>query len=89
MPITVGQPAPDFELENQDKKKIKLSDLKGKKIVLAFYPLDFSPVCTNEHVCFMTDLPQFNAKDATIRITGVEKGKALGNSAGGSTIDPP
>jgi len=66
MPITVGQPAPDFELENQDKKKIKLSDLKGKKIVLAFYPLDFSPVCTNEHVCFMTDLPQFNAKDATI-----------------------
>ena len=30
-----------------------------------------------------------NAKDATIRITGVEKGKALGNSAGGSTIDPP
>jgi len=66
MPIAVGQPAPDFELENQDKKKIKLSDLKGKKIVLAFYPLDFSPVCTNEHVCFMTDLPQFNAKDATI-----------------------
>ena len=66
MPVTVGQPAPDFELENQDKKKIKLSDLKGKKVVLAFYPLDFSPVCTNEHVCFMTDLPQFNAKDATI-----------------------
>ena len=66
MPITVGQPAPDFELENQDKKKIKLSDLKGKKVVLAFYPLDFSPVCTNEHVCFMTDLPQFSAKDATI-----------------------
>jgi len=30
-----------------------------------------------------------NAKDATIRITGVEKGKALGSSAGGSTIDPP
>ena len=66
MPTTVGQPAPDFELENQDKKKIKLSDLKGKKVVLAFYPLDFSPVCTNEHVCFMTDLPQFSAKDATI-----------------------
>ena len=66
MPITVGQPAPDFELENQDKKKIKLSDLRGKKVVLAFYPLDFSPVCTNEHVCFMTDLPQFSARDATI-----------------------
>jgi peroxiredoxin len=66
MPITVGQPAPDFELENQDKKKIKLSDLRGKKVVLAFYPLDFSPVCTNEHVCFMHDLPQFAAKDAVV-----------------------
>jgi len=66
MPITVGQPAPDFELENQDKKKIKLSDLRGKKVVLAFYPLDFSPVCTNEHVCFMHDLPQFAAQDAVV-----------------------
>ena len=66
MPITLGQPAPDFELENQDKKKIKLSGLRGKKVVLAFYPLDFSPVCTNEHVCFMHDLPQFAAKDAVV-----------------------
>jgi peroxiredoxin len=67
MPVAVGQPAPDFELENQDKKKIKLSDFKGKsKVVLAFYPLDFSPVCTNEHACFMTDLPQFSAKDAVV-----------------------
>jgi len=66
MPITVGQIAPDFELENQDKKKIKLSDLRGKKVVLAFYPLDFSPVCTNEHVCFMRDLSQFAAQDAVV-----------------------
>src|SRR5208283_3184052 len=66
MPIVVGQPAPDFELENQDKKKIKLSDLRGRKVVLAFYPLDFSPVCTNEHVCFQHDLPAFAAKDAVI-----------------------
>jgi peroxiredoxin len=67
MPITVGQEAPDFELDNQDKKKIKLSDFRGKSnVVLAFYPLDFSPVCTNEHVCFMTDLPQFDSKGAVI-----------------------
>jgi peroxiredoxin len=67
MPITLGQPAPDFELENQDKTKIKLSDFRGKKtVVLAFYPLDFSPVCSNEHTCFMTDLPHFDAKDAVI-----------------------
>ena len=66
MPITVGQQAPDFELENQDKQKIKLSSLRGKKVVLAFYPLDFSPVCSTEHACFMTDLPQFHAADAVI-----------------------
>jgi len=67
MCIAVGQVAPDFELENQDKKKVRLSDFRGKsKVVLAFYPLDFSPVCTTEHACFMHDLPDFQGKDAVI-----------------------
>ena len=66
MPIIVGQEAPDFELENQDKQKIRLSSLRGKKVILAFYPLDFSPVCTNEHTCFITDLPAIEAKDAVL-----------------------
>lgn len=67
MPLQIGQPAPDFELENQDKQKIRLSDFRGKKkVVLAFYPLDFSPVCTNEHTCFTNDLPHFNTQDAVI-----------------------
>jgi peroxiredoxin len=66
MPVTVGQEAPDFELENQDKAKIRLSSLRGKRVVLAFYPLDFSPVCSKEHECFTTDAPQFAAKDAVI-----------------------
>jgi len=67
MPITVGQQAPDFELDNQDKQKIRLSTFRGiKKVVLAFYPLDWSPVCTTEHGCFGTDLPQFEAADAII-----------------------
>lgn len=66
MPPAPGTPAPDFQLENQDKKLIRLSDLRGKKVLLAFYPLDFSPVCSNEHACFMHDLPQFTAADAVI-----------------------
>jgi peroxiredoxin len=67
MPVQIGQEAPDFELDNQDKAKIKLSSFRGKKkVVLAFYPLDFSPVCTNEHVCFMHDLPQIESADAVI-----------------------
>lgn len=67
MTIIVGQDAPDFELDNQDKQKIKLSDFRGKKkVVLMFYPLDFSPVCTGEHVCLMNDLPTIESSDAVI-----------------------
>ncbi len=44
MPLEVGQPAPDFELSSTTGNKISLSDYKGKKNVLvAFYPLDFTP----------------------------------------------
>jgi peroxiredoxin len=66
MPIGVGQPAPDFTLRGNDDKDHKLSDLKGKNVVLAFYPLDFSPVCTNEHVCFRDDLTQFQSLNAEV-----------------------
>ena len=56
-PLTVGDAAPEFELMNQDKQKVKLSDLRGKKVVLLFYPMDFSPTCTTEHCSFGPDLP--------------------------------
>lgn len=42
--IKIGQPAPDFKLPSTDDKDISLSDLKGKYVVLFFYPLDFTPV---------------------------------------------
>jgi peroxiredoxin len=66
MAISVGQPAPDFTLRANDDKDYKLSDLKGKNVVLAFYPLDFSPVCTNEHMCFRDDLTQFQSLNAQV-----------------------
>ena len=67
MPIAVGQPAPDFTLQDQNQKEIKLSDLIGKRnIVLMFYPLDFSPICTTEHACFVNDLKQFEKLDAQV-----------------------
>jgi len=47
--VNVGDYAPDFELEDQNGKKVRLSQFKGKKnILLAFFPFAFSPVCTNE-----------------------------------------
>jgi peroxiredoxin len=67
MSIAVGQTAPDFTLPNQDKKEVKLSDFAGKKnVVLVFYPLDWSPVCTNEHVCLVNDMKAFETLDAEV-----------------------
>jgi peroxiredoxin len=67
MSISVGQTAPDFTLPNQDKKEVKLSDFAGKKnVVLVFYPLDWSPVCTNEHVCLVNDMKAFETLDAEV-----------------------
>jgi peroxiredoxin len=55
-PLKAGDPAPDFELMDQNKNKVKLSDFRGKKrVMLLFYPMDFSPVCTTE---FCTFAPQ-------------------------------
>ena len=65
--VKVGDMAPDFTLEDQDKKPVTLSSFKGKKnVVLAFYPLDWSPVCTNENTCFSNDLPRFEDSDSVV-----------------------
>jgi peroxiredoxin len=73
MVIQVGQEAPDFELPSNELengkpgKKIKLSDFRGKKnVVLAFYPLDFSPVCTSENECLREDFSEFASADAEV-----------------------
>ena len=66
-PLKVGQPAPEFELMNQDKAKVKLSDFRGKKkVVLLFYPMDFSPVCTTEHCQFGPNLGKIVKDDQTV-----------------------
>jgi len=49
-----GNNAPDFKLHSQDGKIVKLSDFKGKKVVLYFYVRDFTPGCTNQ-ACSMRD----------------------------------
>ncbi|HUO34694.1 MAG TPA: redoxin domain-containing protein [Candidatus Acidoferrum sp.] len=67
MGVTVGAPAPEFALKDQSQAEVKLSDFKGKKnVVIVFYPLDWSPVCTNEHVCFVNEMKRFEGLDAQI-----------------------
>ena len=67
MSVAVGQKAPDFTLPNQDKKEVKLSDFAGKKnVVLVWYPLDWSPTCTNEHACMVNEMKSFETLDAEV-----------------------
>ena len=67
MAIAVGQTAPEFSLKDQYDKDVKLSDFSGKKnVVLVFYPLDWSPVCTNEHACLVNDMKRFETLDAAV-----------------------
>ncbi len=54
MAITVGQAAPDFKLFNTEKQEISLSDYKGKNLVVLFFPLAFTGVCTAE-LCNIRD----------------------------------
>jgi peroxiredoxin len=65
-PLKVGEAAPEFELMDQDKNKVKLADLRGKKVVLLFYPMDFSPVCTTEHCAFGPDLGKIQGGADTV-----------------------
>lgn len=65
--IAVGDAAPDFTLKDQDQKDVTLSSFKGtKNVVLAFYPLDWSPVCTGENKCLTDDFPKFDQMNAVV-----------------------
>jgi peroxiredoxin (alkyl hydroperoxide reductase subunit C) len=62
----VGQEAPDFTLKNEANQDVTLSALRGKPVVLVFYPLDFSPACTLEMCSYRDDYSLFEDKDAQI-----------------------
>src|SRR6202051_2144513 len=85
MAIAVGQAAPDFSLKDQNQKDVKLSDYRGKNVWSVFYPLDWSPVCTNEHACFVNDLKQFeklNAQVLGLSVDSVWSHKAFAEKMG-------
>lgn len=67
--LETGQKAPDFTLNNQDGKAISLSDYKGKKVVLYFYPKDDTPGCTKE-ACNLRD-NQSVLKEKGVVVLGV------------------
>lgn len=66
MALKVGDKAPSFKLKNQNGETISLSDLKGKPVVLYFYPKDDTPGCTKEACNFRDEFPKFGKLKAEI-----------------------
>jgi len=69
--LEVGQAAPDFTCLNQDGYEMKLTDFKGKRIVLYFYPRDNTPGCTTEANDFKANIEAFDALNTVV--IGVSK----------------
>ena len=64
--IAPGTPAPDFTLPDQDGLDVSLSDFAGRRLVLAFYPLDFSAVCSDQLSVYQEVLGEIEAQDAAL-----------------------
>ncbi len=66
-PISVGESAPDFTLTDQNRQEWRLSDaVKKSDMVLCFYPMDFSPVCSTEMKCVTDEMDKFEKKGAQV-----------------------
>jgi len=66
MILEKGQQAPDFELMATPDQKLKLSDLRGKRVILAFYPADWSPVCGDQMALYNETLRFFHKYNAEL-----------------------
>ena len=64
--LKVGQKAPEFNVVNDEGQKVKLSDFKGKKVVLYFYPKDDTPGCTTEACAFRDGIDEIESRGAVV-----------------------
>jgi len=64
--LATGTEAPDFELNSTPDQKLKLSELRGKKVILAFYPADWSPVCGDQMGLYNSTLKFFSKHHAQL-----------------------
>ncbi|MCB1033720.1 MAG: peroxiredoxin, partial [Acidobacteria bacterium] len=75
--ISIGDKAPDFALPNQDGETVRLSDLKGKKVVLFAYPKADTPGCTQQACGFRDQMPVLQSADAVVLGISPDKPAAL------------
>lgn len=77
--IEAGAPAPDFALSDQNGDTVSLKDLEGRYSVLVFYPLDFSPVCTDQLSVYQEVLPELEARG--VKLYGISVDSAFAHKA--------
>jgi peroxiredoxin len=77
--IEAGSPAPDFKLRDQDGQEVSLADLRGQTSVLVFYPLDFSPVCTDQLSIYQELVADFESRG--VQLYGVSVDSAFCHKA--------
>ena len=65
-PLAPGTEAPEFALRSGPDETVRLAELRGRPVILAFYPEDFSPVCSDQMVLYQELLPEFERFDAAL-----------------------
>lgn len=78
MAIQTGQPAPAIGLYDTDKNKVNLADLKGNNVVIVFFPLAFTSVCTAELCGIRDNIATYNSADAKVLGISVDSLFTLG-----------
>ena len=87
MLLTPGTPAPDFTLPDQNGNPVRLSDFRGKTVVLYFYPKDTTPGCTRQACAFAAAYEAFRSRNAVV--IGVSKDSAASHQRFAAKYDLP
>jgi peroxiredoxin len=77
--IAVGEDAPAFTLRNQDGEEVSLTDFAGRKLMLVFYPADFSPACSDQLSLYQEVKPELS--DRGLELVGVSVDSAWAHRA--------
>lgn len=85
--LEIGTKAPDFALQNQEGKEVRLSDFAGKRVVLYFYPRDNTPGCTRQACAFAQNFEGFRSQD--VAVIGISKDSVASHQKFAQKYDLP
>lgn len=77
--IAIGEPAPEFTLRDQDGEEVSLADFRGRRLLLVFYPMDFSPVCSDQLSIYQEVKPQL--AEQGVELVGISVDHAWAHKA--------